>query len=135
MHKDAVLELLTNKLLIEYFLSEEVLEEMSKQTFEDIKNVLIGSSVQGPEYFLAYLNGTNQAFIKKENEKKIKLGAKQGVKLPWSCQDNIKAVIEYLNKLHFRAGIEKLPKMTIILQDRVKHFSQKLIPSLCAPYK
>ena len=133
MHNDVVLELLTNKLLIEDFLSEEVLEEvlaeMSKQTIEDIKNILIASSVEGPDDFLVYLNGTNQAVIKRESEKKSKRGAKQGVKLPWSCQDNIKAVIEYLNKLNFRAGIEGLPKMTIMIQERIKHFSQKLIPS------
>ena len=129
LHNDVVRELLTNDRLIEDFLSEkaleQVLEAMHEQLVEDIKKCAERFN-ENPHYFLAYHKGTDQVIIKRINKKPVKRGGKQLIKIPWGCQDNIQAVIAFLKKLHFRAGIEQLPEMTIMLQNRIDHFSQKL---------
>ena len=129
LHNDVVRELLTDDRLIEDFLSQEaleqVLEAMHEQLVEDIKKCAERFN-ENPHYFLAYHKGTDQVIIKRINKKPVKRGGKQLIKIPWTYQDNIQAVIAFLKKLHFRAGIEQLPEMTIMLQNRIDHFSQKL---------
>ena len=129
LHNDVVRELLTNDRLIEDFLSkkalEQVLEAMHEQLVEDIQKWAARFN-QDPQDFFAHQKGTYQLVIKKKDMKPVKLGCKQLIKIPWGCQDNIQAVIAFLQKLHFRAGIEPLPEMVDMLQNRIDHFSQKL---------
>lgn len=130
LRNDVVRELLTNDRLIEDFISQEALEQvlqaMHEQSRQDIQNWAVRFN-QDPEGFLAYQKGTDQVAIKEKDKKPVKRGGKQLIKIPWGCQDNIQAVIEFLKTLHFRASIEPLPEMAIMLQIRIDHFSQKLI--------
>ena len=125
LHNDVVRELLTDDRLIEDFLSQEaleqVLEAMHEQLVEDIKKCAERFN-QDPEGFLANQTPTDQVAEVGNGE----MNRNQRVKRVWTYQDNIQAVIAFLKKLHFRAGIEQLPEMTIMLQNRIDHFSQKL---------
>ena len=125
LYNDVVRELLTNDRLIEDFLSQEaleqVLEAMHEQLVEDIKKCAERFN-QDPEGFLANQTPTDQVAEVGNGE----MNRNQRVKRVWTYQDNIQAVIAFLKKLHFRAGIEQLPEMTIMLQNRIDHFSQKL---------
>jgi hypothetical protein len=131
MQNDAVLEILTNERLIVDFLSEEVLDKlldiMHKQTEKDVETFLIDRFDDDPENFLAYLSGeSDQVVILRDGKKPVKRSAQQPVKLPMTCNDNVKAMIEFLKKLQHRAQVEDIPRMVQKLQNRIEHFSRML---------
>ena len=129
MQNEAVLEILTNKRLIDDFLSEKVLDEllsiMHEQTEKDVENYLIDRFNKDPEDLVAYLSGeSNQVVKERDGKKPVKRSAQQPVKLPMTCNDNIKAMIAFLKKLQHRAQVEDIPDMVKNLQSRIEYFSR-----------
>lgn len=131
MQNDAVLEILTNERLIVDFLSKEVLDKllsiMHEQTGNDIEIILIDRFDKDREDLLTYLSGeSDQVVIVRDGKKPVKRSAQQQVKLPMTCNDNVKAMIEFLKKLQHRAQVEDIPRMVKMLQNRIEHFSRML---------
>lgn len=130
MQNDAVLEILTNSRLISEFLGQEVLDEilnmMDQQTEEDIETNMTTKFTEDPDDFLSYLTGTKQVIKVEKGVSISTVNGKQSVKLPWSCQLNVQAMIAFLEKLKHRAVAENLPQMSIIIENRIKHFKLKL---------
>ena len=127
MKNEAVLEILTNKRLIDDFLSEKVLDEllsiMHEQTENDVENYLIARFNEDPEDLLTYLScESNQVVKERDGKKPVKRSAQQQVKLPMTCNDNINAMIAFLKKLQHRAQVEEIPHMVKNLQNRLEHF-------------
>lgn len=131
MQNDAVFEILSNISLIDEFLGQKVLDEildlMNNQTDEDIENNMTTKFAKNPDEFLAYLTGTKQVIKVDKGVTIATVNGKQSVKLPWSCQLNVQAMIAFLEKLKYRAVAEDLPQMRIMLDNRIEYFSQKLI--------
>ena len=101
---------------------------MLEQKGESVQNYLTVRFNKNPEDFLAYLTGrSNQVVKDRDGKTPVKRSVEQTVKLPWTCNDNINAMIAFLEKLQHRAQVEEIPQMAIMLQNRIEHFSRMLI--------